>query len=71
VGAGSNLNEAAKPYIWEHDGIQVGFYACAEYEFTIATEHSPGANPFDPLESLDHISILRNECDYIIVLYQQ
>jgi poly-gamma-glutamate capsule biosynthesis protein CapA/YwtB (metallophosphatase superfamily) len=69
VGAGSNLNEAAKPYIWESNGLRVGVYACAEHEFTIATEHSPGANPFDPLESLDHISKLKNKCDYIIVIY--
>jgi hypothetical protein len=69
VGAGSDLNDATQPYIHESDGIRVGFYACAEHEFTIATEHCPGANPFDPLESLDHISKLKNECDYIIVLY--
>lgn len=69
VGAGANLNEAAQPYIHESDGIRVGFYACAEHEFTIATEHSPGANPFDPLESLDHISELKDKCQYVIVLY--
>ena len=69
VSAGSDLNNATQPYIYDCNGIRVGFYACAEHEFTIATEHSPGANPFDPLESLDHISKLKNECDYIIVLY--
>jgi poly-gamma-glutamate capsule biosynthesis protein CapA/YwtB (metallophosphatase superfamily) len=69
VGAGSNLNEAAQPYIWERNSIRVGIYACAEHEFTIATEHSPGANPFDPLESLDHIKSLVDECDHLIVLY--
>jgi poly-gamma-glutamate capsule biosynthesis protein CapA/YwtB (metallophosphatase superfamily) len=69
MGAGSNLNEAAQPYIWERDGIRVGIYACAEHEFTIATKNSPGANPFDPLESLDHIQDLANKCDHLIVLY--
>lgn len=69
VGAGSNLNEAARPYIWEGNGIRVGVYACAEHEFTIATEHSPGANPFDPLESLDHIKDLAKKCNHLIVLY--
>lgn len=69
VGAGSNLDEAVQPYILEKDGILVGFYACAEHEFTIATKNSPGANPFDPLESLDHIKDLARRCDYIIVLY--
>lgn len=69
VGVGTNLNEAAQPYIWERNGIRVGIYACAEHEFTIATEHSPGANPFDPLESLDHIQDLADKCDHLIVLY--
>jgi poly-gamma-glutamate capsule biosynthesis protein CapA/YwtB (metallophosphatase superfamily) len=69
VGAGSNLSEAAQPYIWERNGIRVGIYACAEHEFSIATKNSPGANPFDPLESLDHIQDLANKCDHLIVLY--
>jgi poly-gamma-glutamate capsule biosynthesis protein CapA/YwtB (metallophosphatase superfamily) len=69
VGAGAKLNEAAQPYYWERKEIRVGFYACAEHEFTIATEDSPGANPFDPLESLDHIQNLKAKSDYVIVLY--
>jgi len=69
VGAGKNLSEAWKPYIIEQDGIKVGIYACAEHEFSIADEAYPGTNPFDPLESLDHISELKEQCDYVIVLY--
>ncbi|MDM5373077.1 CapA family protein [Bacillus bombysepticus] len=69
IGAGHNLNEASKPYIFHKDGMKIGVYTCAEYEFTIATDKNAGANPFDPLESLDHISKLKKECDYVIVLY--
>lgn len=69
VGIGNNLAEANKPFILEHSGVKIGFYACAEHEFTIATHISPGANPFDPLESLDHIQNLKVQCDYVIVLY--
>ena len=69
VGAGNNLKEARTPHIIERDGIKVGIYSCADYEFTIATEDTCGANPFDPLESLDHIRDLDKICDYIIVLY--
>lgn len=69
VGAGQNISEASKPYIIEDKGFKIGIYACAEHEFTIATEKSAGANPFDPLESLDHIYNLKKECDYVIVLY--
>lgn len=68
VGAGQNLNDASKPYIIK-DSIKIGIYACAEHEFSIATDKTSGANPFDPLESLDHIKKLKDECDYVVVLY--
>ena len=69
IGAGSNLREAAKPCIFTEDKMKIGIYNCAEHEFSIATENTPGANPFDPLESLDHIVDLKSKCDYVIVLY--
>ncbi|RAV13805.1 CapA family protein [Paenibacillus contaminans] len=69
VGVGNNLSEASTSYTLEQDGVKIGIYACAEHEFTIATEDTPGANPFDPLESLDHIQNLKTTCDYVIVLY--
>lgn len=69
VGAGNKLTEASKPYLFERDGIRVGVYACAENEFSIARDDTAGANPFNPLESLDHIDKLKKECDYLIVLY--
>jgi poly-gamma-glutamate synthesis protein (capsule biosynthesis protein) len=69
AGAGSNLNEASRPYIFEIEGKKIGIYCCAEHEFTIATETTAGANPFDPFESLDHIQELKLQTDYVIVLY--
>lgn len=69
IGAGDNLHQASKPYILEKEGMRLGVYTCAENEFTIATDNSPGANPFDPLESLDHIEELKRKCHYVIVLY--
>lgn len=69
AGCGTNLKEAQKPYVITIDGIKVGIYCCAEHEFTIAEATSAGANPFDPLESPDHVSILKEQCDYVIVLY--
>ncbi|MGI5894973.1 MAG: CapA family protein [Candidatus Merdivicinus sp.] len=69
VGAGNSLQEASSPYILQKEGISVGIYACAEHEFSIASETSAGANPFDPLESYDHVSSLKKKCDYVIVLY--
>ncbi|MBE7003020.1 MAG: CapA family protein [Ruminococcaceae bacterium] len=69
VGAGDDLAEASKPYQFCFSGKTVGVYACAEHEFSIATESSCGANPFDPLWSLDHVEQLKKCCDYVIVLY--
>ena len=69
VGIGDNLYEASKPYILQRDRLKIGVYACSEHEFSIATENTPGANPFDPLESFDHIQNLKAKCDYVIVLY--
>lgn len=69
IGAGNNVFEAAVPYIIENNSKKVGIYNCAEHEFTIATDCTSGANPFDPLESLDHISELKKKCDFVIVLY--
>lgn len=69
VGGGTNLAEALKPLIFEVEGKKIGIYACAEHEFSIAEENVPGANPFDPLESPDHVAALKGQCDYVIVLY--
>lgn len=69
VGAGVNVDDAAKPYLFHCYGKRIGVYACAEHEFSIAGEDSAGANPFDALESPDHISALKAACDFVIVLY--
>jgi poly-gamma-glutamate synthesis protein (capsule biosynthesis protein) len=69
IGAGRNGKEASKPFIIEKEGIRVGIYACADHEFSIATKEKMGANPFDPLESMDHINELKKMCNYVIVLY--
>jgi len=69
IGAGDDLSEASKPFVFHNDGLRTGIYACTEHEFSIATDNTPGANPFDPLESLDHIRNLKDGCDHVIVIY--
>ena len=69
AGAGANVKEAKKPFIFKKDGIRIGFYLCAEHEFTVASCHTMGANPFDVLESFDDVETLKKTCDYVIVLY--
>lgn len=69
AGVGHTYAEAAKSHIVEMEGKKIGFYCCAEHEFSIVSAKQAGANPFDPLESLDHIVALRAQCDYVICLY--
>lgn len=69
AGTGNNPEEAAKPYIFELGSKRIGIYCCAEHEFSIVSGSCPGANPFDPLESPDHVAKLKEQCDYVIVLY--
>lgn len=69
LGIGDDLEEAAKPRIIELQGKKLGIYACVEHEFSVAEETRAGANPFDPLESPDHVAALKAQCDFVIVLY--
>lgn len=69
VGVGKNVSEASKPYFFDFAGKKIGVFACAEHEFSFATENTSGANPVDLLEIFDHIQQLKPKCDYIIVLY--
>ena len=69
LGAGRNLKESARPFSFLMNKKRVGVYACAENEFSIAGTNTPGANPFDPLESFDCVASLKKENDYVIVLY--
>lgn len=69
VGAGDTAAEAAAPVILNLDGRRIGVYACAEHEFSCATDALPGANAFDPLATPDQIAALRARCDYVVVLF--
>lgn len=68
-GVGENRVNASKPFVFEKNGFKVGIYCCAEHEFSIAGEYDAGANPYDPLESFDHVSNLKEACDFVIVLF--
>ncbi len=69
VGVGNNIEKVKKVHYFEVDHMRVGVLSCAEYEFSIATKYSAGAYPFDALEILDDIAVLKKDCDYVVVLY--
>ena len=68
-GAGRTPAEAAEPCIFTWQGKKIGLYACAEHEFTIVSDTRAGANPYDPLNTFDHVAELKAECDFVVVLY--
>lgn len=68
-GAGRSLAEANEPLVISIAGTTVGLYGCVEHEFSVAGKSSPGAAPYDPLESFDHVKDLASHCNYTVVLY--
>ena len=69
VGAGRCIEDAARPFFFQYSKYTIGVYACTEHEFSVSDLNKPGANPFDPLYSLDHIRSAKEKSDYLIVLY--
>ena len=68
-GVGDNINNLSSYWIKEIDGINLCVYTCAEHEFSIATQNSAGANPFDPLTSYNEVEQISKKSDFVIVLY--
>ena len=68
VGAGPNLDAARRILIRDLGGLRVGILAVAEHEFSIATKHSPGANPLDLIDFVRNVTAHRGQFDYLIVL---
>lgn len=68
-GVGDRLQAAAEPYIIRLQNMKIGILCCAEHEFSIAGADTPGAAPFDPLETPDQVAALKARCDRVIVLY--
>jgi poly-gamma-glutamate capsule biosynthesis protein CapA/YwtB (metallophosphatase superfamily) len=69
VGAGPDLDAARRILIRDLGGLRVGILAVAEHEFSIATEHSPGANPLDLIAFVRTVTSHRGQFDYLIVLF--
>lgn len=69
AGVGKNINDIKKYSIIQIKNKYIGIYCCAENEFSIATKSFAGANPYDPLESFDDVSKLKENVDFLIVLY--
>ncbi len=69
IGAGENLASARQILTMTNKGYKFAIISTAEHEFSIAEENLPGANPFDPFDTIEDIKQARAEVDYVIVLY--
>lgn len=69
VGAGKNLDEAKKPLIIEKNGWKIGIMAFSEQEFNTASQNRAGANFLDLFDDFTAIAQLKEQVDYLIVLY--
>jgi len=68
VGAGRNLQKAAKPFIIETDGMKIAVLNFAENEWSIAEEDRPGANPLDIIDNVNQIKIANATHDKVICI---
>ena len=68
-GAGENAQKADKSYSFSFAGRNVTLWAVCEHEFSAASEQGAGANALEPLTLGDRIRGMKQNCDYLIVLY--
>ena len=68
-GAGMNLTEASKPFEFSLKDKKIAILSYAEHEFSIAEKDKAGANPLDIIDFVNQIQKLKDEKDFIILLY--
>lgn len=69
TGVVDNCSESQRYKVIDIGLLRLGIISFAEHEFSIATKKSPGANPFDIYNASHDIARMKNESDFIIVLY--
>lgn len=70
-GAGRNLREASQVAVFEQNNVRVALLGMAEHEFSIANDHSWGANPIDLIrfvELMDELEALADPIDHLVIL---
>ena len=68
VGAGKNLAEASRVLYQSVGDKTVAFINCCEHEYSIATDHTAGSNPVNPVSQYYAINEAKEKADYIIVI---
>ena len=65
----NNSKEKLEKVYIEKDNVKVGIYNLCENEFSVATLDSKGANPLNEIKNYKEIKELKEECDYVIVIF--
>jgi poly-gamma-glutamate synthesis protein (capsule biosynthesis protein) len=68
VGVGDSLAQATRPLLIDVKGMRVAVLAFAETEFSIATPHSSGAWPVDPVNNFYQIKQAGQEAEFVLVM---
>lgn len=68
VGAGRNIQEAAKTLYKVLNGERLAIINCVEHEFSIASEEKAGANPLNPIQQYYAIKEAKKKADYVLVI---
>src|SRR5690554_572148 len=68
VGAGMNLEEAAKTLYVDTKEGKIALVNFAENEWASATDKTAGANPMDVIDNAKQIQNAREQADYVIVI---
>lgn len=68
TGIGDNLKESEKISYVKIKDETIAIINCCEYEFSIATDDAPGANPMEPIRQYHSIKEAREKADTVIVI---
>lgn len=69
VGAGMNIEEAARPLIRDINGERIVTYSMAEREFSIADRSTAGANPLDLINAVNKIKKYKQHGIFILLIH--
>lgn len=68
VGAGKDIEDAAKPLNVAVGAKKVAIINCCEHEYSIATKKHAGSNPLNPITLYYAIKEAKTEADYVLVI---
>lgn len=69
IGAGKNAETIKHSFVKEFEGIKIGFYNVGETMYNKPSKNTAGAWLYDEYIVCHELEKLKNECNYLIVIY--